>query len=128
MKKLSVLKAVFAAAALGSAAVTIAAIATPAAAFDLAADKAKVDAAKASGIVGEKADGYLGFVSSSSDAGLKAAVDEINAGRHDVYAQAAAKNGVSVDAAGQSAFASVISAKLKPGEYYQDASGAWAKK
>ncbi len=128
MKKMSVFKAVMTAAALAAASVTtVAVIATPAAA-DVAASKALVDAAKAQGIVGEQSDGMLGFVTPSSDAALKAAVDEINAGRHDVFAQAAAKNGVSVDAAGQSAFTVSILPNLPAGYYYQDASGAWVKK
>ncbi len=128
MKSSAILKAVLTAAMIGASAVTVAAIATPAAAWDLAADKAMVDAAKAQGIVGEQSNGMLGFVTPSSDAALKAAVDEINAGRHDVFAQAAAKNGVSVDAAGQSAFATSIFPNLPSGYYYQDASGAWVRK
>ena len=75
-------------------------LATPAFA-DLASDKAAVDAAKAAGSVGEQADGYLGFVSGSADATTTAAVNEINAGRAAVYAQTAAKTGVTRDAAGQ---------------------------
>ncbi len=121
------LKALIAAMVIGSAAVSAAMIATPAAA-DIAASKALVDAAKAKGTVGERANGYLGFVSTASDAALKAAVDEINAGRHDVYAQAAAKNNVSIDAAGQSAFTNVIFPKLPAGDYYENGQGAWVKK
>ena len=123
----TVLKALLAAAVIGSAAASVAMVATPAAA-DVAASKAMVDAAKAKGLVGERANGYLGFVTAASDAALKAAVDEINAGRHDVYAQAAAKNNVSIDAAGQSAFTNVIFPKLAAGQYYQNAAGAWAQK
>jgi uncharacterized protein YdbL (DUF1318 family) len=123
----TVMKALFAAAVIGSAALSAAAVATPAAA-DVAASKALVDAAKARGIVGERASGFLGFVTPSSDAALKAAVDEINAGRRDVYAQAAAKNNVSIDVAGQSAFTNVIFPKLPVGQYYENGQGAWVKK
>ncbi|MEI9906389.1 MAG: YdbL family protein [Asticcacaulis sp.] len=128
MKYLSVFKAVMTAAALAAASVTtVAVIATPAAA-DVAASKALVDAAKAQGIVGEESNGYLGYVTASADPALKAAIDEINAGRRDVFAQAAAKNGVPIEAAGQSAFANSIFPNLPAGYYYQDASGAWVKK
>ena len=123
----SVVKALFAAVLIAGATVSAAAIVTPAVA-DVAASKAVVDAAKANGAVGERADGYLGFVTASADAGLKAAVDEINAGRRDVYAQAAAKNGVSADVAGQSAFTNVIFPKLPAGDYYQNGQGAWVRK
>src|SRR3569833_3100540 len=91
--------------------------ATPAFA-DLASDKAAVDAAKAAGTVGEQADGYLGFVSGGGDAGLNAAVNEINAGRATVYAQTAAKSGTTRDAAGPA-----------PGaQYIKPLGGCWTKK
>lgn len=128
MSKLSMFKAVCAATVLAVAAVgATAMVATPAMA-DVAASKALVDAAKKQGIVGEKSNGYLGFVKASSDTALKAAVDEINAGRQTVYTQAGAKNGVSADAAGQATFLNHIQPKLSAGEYYQDASGNWLKK
>lgn len=111
----------------GSCLAVTAGIATPASA-DVASSKALVDAAKAKGVVGEQADGFLGFVHGGGDAGLKAAVEEINTGRREVYGQAAAKNGVSVEAAGQSAFTNVIFPKLAAGQYYRDASGAWKQK
>ncbi len=94
---------------------------------DVAASKATVDAAKAAGVVGEQADGYLGFVK-SGDAATQAAVSEINAGRAEVYQQAAAKNNVTPAAAGAAAFQSVVMAKLKPGEFYKPAGGGWVRK
>ncbi len=94
---------------------------------DVAASKAAVDAAKAEGTVGEQADGFLGFVKGGGGP-LAAAVAEINAGRAEVYRQAAAKNGVTPEAAGGSAFQSVIMAKIKPGEYYKPAGGGWVRK
>lgn len=94
---------------------------------DIAAAKAAVDAAKAAGIVGEQADGTLGFVK-AGDNDLKGAVAEINAGRLEVYRQAAAKNGVTVEAAGAAAFQSVILSKVKIGEYYKPAGGTWVRK
>ncbi len=94
---------------------------------DLAADKATVDAAKAAGSVGEEATGYLGFVSGSASPAITAAVNAINAARADVYAQTAAKSGVTRDAAGQATGAQLIS-KLPSGEYFKPLSGNWTKK
>jgi uncharacterized protein YdbL (DUF1318 family) len=94
---------------------------------DVAAAKATVDAAKTAGVVGEQGDGYLGFVK-AGDAETKAAVAEINAGRAEVYRQAAAKNGVTPEAAGASAFQTVIMAKLKPGEFYKPNGSGWIQK
>ena len=92
-----------------------------------AAAKAAVDSGKASGTVGEQADGYLGIVS-GGDAALRAAVAEINAGRAAVYREAAAKSGATPEAAGASAFTTVISGRIKAGEYYKTAAGAWVRK
>jgi uncharacterized protein YdbL (DUF1318 family) len=94
---------------------------------DAASDKAAVDAAKRAGTVGEQADGYLGFVSGGGDTALTAAVNDINAGRADVYAQTAAKSGVTRDAAGQATGAQLIE-KLPAGQYYKPLTGGWAKK
>lgn len=95
---------------------------------DPAQSKALVDAAKSQGAVGEQSDGYLGFVRPASDAGLKEAVAEINAGRAQLYRQAAARNGVTPEAAGAAAFKTIVEAKLQAGEYYRSADGAWVKK
>lgn len=113
---------------LSIAAAVMAALAlTPAAAYAIDA-KSAVDAAKANGIVGEQSDGFLGFVKPSNDPALKAAVQEINEGRAALYRQAAAKNGVSVEVAGASAFTNVVLGRLKPGEYYKPNGGGWVQK
>src|SRR5215471_17343555 len=88
------------------AALALVLLASPAFA-DLAADKATVDAAKSAGKVGEQADGYLGIVA-GADGAITAAVDQINAGRREVYTQTAGKSGVSPDVAGQATGAQLI--------------------
>ncbi len=91
-----------------------------------AAAKAAVDAGKASGQVGEQADGFLGVVSGDSPA-LRGAVAEINAGRAQAYGDAAAKTGVTAAAAGE-ATARQLFARLPPGAYFKPAGGGWQKK
>ena len=91
-----------------------------------AAAKATVDAGKASGTVGEQADGFLAVVS-GGDAGLRAAVAEINTGRAAVYKDIAAKTGVTPEAAGQ-ATAKQLYARLAPGQYWKPLDGGWTKK
>jgi len=113
---------------LSIAAAVLAALAIAPAAAVAVDSKAVVDAAKAEGIVGEQADGFLGFVKPTNDPALKAAVDDINQGRAALYRQAAARNGVPVEAAGASAFKTVVQAKLKPGEYYKPEGGGWVRK
>lgn len=132
-KKLVMLPAAFALAlplmAMAAAiAVTASAISLePAMAADLAAAKATIDTAKAQGVVGEQGDGYLGLVTGSADPAITAALEQINAGRGAVFAQSAAKSGVSPQAAGEAA-AKLLIAKVKPGEYYKPLGGAWTKK
>ena len=100
----------------------------PAAFAQAANSKTVVDAAKAAGVVGEQADGFLGFVKPSSDPALQAAVADINAGRAQLYREAAARNNVTPAAAGGSAFQTVITSKLRPGDYYRPEGGAWTRK
>ena len=107
----------------------LAALALPVAAVAQSASaKATVDSAKAAGVVGEQADGFLGMVTATADPAIKAAVAEINAGRAELYNQAAAKNGVTPAAAGAAAFETVVKGKLRPGDYYRPAGGGWTKK
>lgn len=93
-----------------------------------AEEKATVDAAKARGEVGEQSDGFLGFVVTTVTPEVRAAVAEINAGRAEVYRQAAGRNNVSPAAAGVAAFETVIENRIQPGEYYRTPQGAWVRK
>jgi hypothetical protein len=106
-------------------AAAVALLATPVLA-DAASDKAAMDAAKAAGVVGEQADGYLGVVSSANPA-VTAALTNINNGRAAVYADAAAKSGVTRDAAGQATGATLIG-RVPAGQYFKPLGGAWTKK
>ena len=90
-------------------------------------DKAVVEAAKAAGTVGEQADGYLGFVAGSADAATTAAVADINNGRRSVYAQTAAKSGVTPEAAGQATGAQLI-ARTPAGQFVKPLDGGWSRK
>ncbi|ACG79990.1 conserved hypothetical protein (plasmid) [Phenylobacterium zucineum HLK1] len=90
--------------------------------------KALVEAAKTAGTVGEQADGYLGFVAPQDDPGLTAAVAEINTARARLYAETARRHGVSPEVAGVAAAKALFETKLRPGDYYRDATGVWRRK
>jgi len=81
--------------------------------------------AKASGLVGEKPDGYLGVV--QGGAAVAALVADINGKRRAHYQAIAAKNGTSLQAvevlAGRTA-----QAKTAPGQFIMTASGQWVRK
>ena len=107
----------------------LAALAAPAAAVaQSATTKATIDAAKSAGVVGEQADGFLGFVTPAADQAIKAAVAETNAGRAALYKEAAAKNGAPPAAAGAAAFENVVKGKLRSGDFYRPTGGGWTKK
>ena len=94
------------------------------AAASLAASE--LDAAKAAGHVGERADGTVGLVSSSAPESAKALVESVNAARKKSYAALAAKNGLDPSVVASQAGAKLIGRALA-GQYVNDGSG-WKKK
>ena len=81
--------------------------------------------AKAQGKVGEKMDGYLGIVQSSSE--IKALVADINAKRKSKYQQLSKQQSVPLKKIEAIAGEKAIS-KTKPGHYIQLPNGKWKKK
>ncbi|MDB5420650.1 MAG: hypothetical protein JWR59_597 [Brevundimonas sp.] len=116
--------AAFAVLALGAAAATVPTLAVA----QTSAQKALIDAAKADGVVGEQADGLLGFRTPSSDAGLQAAVSTTNAARRNAYAQSASGAGTSAEVAGARMFETLIQARIPAGQWYKNAAGQWVRK
>ncbi len=86
----------------------------------------ELDAAKAAGHVGERADGTVGLVSSSAHESAKALVESVNAARKKSYAGIAAKNGLDPAAVAVQAGKKLMG-RTEPGQYVNDGSG-WKKK
>lgn len=80
-------------------------------------------AARASGQVGEKVDGYLGFPSAPS-AETRRLAEDINIKRKAVYADRAQANGATIEEYAFSAGCQAI-ARTVPGEKYQAPDGSW---
>ena len=80
-------------------------------------------AARASGQVGEKVDGYLGFPIAPS-AETRRLADDINIKRKAVYAERAQANGATIEEYAFSAGCQAI-ARTVPGEKYQAPDGSW---
>ena len=80
-------------------------------------------AARASGQVGEKVDGYLGFPSAPS-AEIRRLADDINIKRKAVYAERAQANGATIEEYAFSAGCKAI-ARTVQGEKYQAPDGSW---
>lgn len=81
--------------------------------------------ARAQGLVGETADGYIAVVNASPDA--NAVVAEINARRRAEYTKISKDNGQSVAVVGKVAAERIIGG-LPAGSYYKGADGSWKKK
>ena len=86
-----------------------------------------LDSAKAAGLVGERADGYVGIVDPAAPGGIVAMVQNINGKRRDKYQSVAAKNGTSLQAVEAIAGDKLVR-RAKPGEYVMDSTGRWHRK
>ena len=85
-----------------------------------------VDAARAAGIVGERFDGYLGFVGSPT-AVVRSQVASINIRRRSLYSNLAAGRGVSPQDVGITAGCQLL-ARVAVGESYMWADGVWRRR
>jgi len=80
-------------------------------------------AARAAGQVGEKVDGYLGYVVPPTPT-LKAVIDELNIKRKAIYAEKAAAAKATVEEYALTSGCLLISQTV-PGEKYQGPDGSW---
>ena len=85
-----------------------------------------VDAARASGIVGERYDGYLGLAT-SAPAALRSQVATINIRRRSLYSNLAARRGASPQEVGITAGCQLL-ARVGVGEAYMLSDGAWRRR
>ena len=80
-------------------------------------------AARASGAVGERMDGYLGVVAAAS-AQIRSLVADINIKRKQIYFEQATENRVTAEQYAFSAGCTAI-VRTAPGEKYQAPDGSW---
>jgi uncharacterized protein len=78
--------------------------------------------ARAAGILGEKADGYVKVLKKSAEA--EALARDINEKRRQEYMRISRENEQPVEIVSRLAAEQIIKG-LKPGEYFQDAAGEW---
>jgi uncharacterized protein len=81
-------------------------------------------AARAEGLIGEKTDGYLGFVTAPSPA-VKALVDDLNIKRKAKYTEEALANGATVEEMAFRTGCRLIKERTAPGEKYQAPDKSW---
>lgn len=86
-----------------------------------------LEEAKATGMIGEKRDGYIGLVQGSAPPAVVSLVEDVNRQRRERYQQIARENGISVDQVAQLAFNKAIEA-TRSGHFLEDANGRWVRK
>ena len=82
---------------------------------------------RATGVVGEQADGYLGIAGSAS-AEIRASVDAINIQRRASYTKLAAQKGSTIEEAAASTACEIFSTRIQPGQYYRLPDGVWRQR
>jgi len=85
-----------------------------------------VAAGLASGVIGERFDGYLGYVRPASPA-LRRQVDAINIRRRTLYSNLAARRGVSPQDVGITAACALL-ARVDVGQAYMLGDGQWRRR
>ncbi|MFN3608559.1 MAG: YdbL family protein [Hyphomonas sp.] len=87
----------------------------------------QIETARASGVIGERIDGYLGVVG-SADAEIVRQVQDINNRRRALYERTAGETGTTVQQVARIAGEKQLAERVKPGEFYMDATGTWKQK
>ena len=85
-----------------------------------------LDSARRAGAIGERFDGYMGYVVTPS-AALRSQVDAINIRRRALYANLAARKGVSPQEVGITAGCQLL-ARVEVGQAYLLTDGAWRRR
>ncbi len=83
--------------------------------------------AKSGGLVGERNDGYVGYVVTPPRDDVKAVVKNVNNKRRAKFADSAKSNNLKIEQVANRFYQRAVKATAS-GNYYQDANGAWVKK
>jgi uncharacterized protein YdbL (DUF1318 family) len=91
-----------------------------------AQESAPIVQARRAGLIGERYDGYLGFVVPNVPAELHRQVNSINIRRRSLYHDLAARKGVTPEEVGITAACSLLG-RIGIGEYYLSGQGGWRR-
>lgn len=88
-----------------------------------------ISQARADGLIGEQADGYLGFVPGAQiSADLRGRVDQNNMQRRQLYTRRASERGVSVNEMAAAVACEVFQSRIAVGERYRNEAGQWRQR
>lgn len=89
-------------------------------------DPATILQARRAGLIGERYDGYLGLVASSTSDAMRKQVAAVNIRRRALYSDLAARKGVTPEEVGITAACSLLR-RIGIGEYYLPGQGGWRR-
>jgi uncharacterized protein YdbL (DUF1318 family) len=79
---------------------------------------------RATGLVGEQADGYLGLAG-SAPANIRAQMEQVNIQRRAAYTQLAAQRGATIEEVAAATACQLFASRVAPGQYYRMPEGVW---
>lgn len=82
---------------------------------------------RASGLVGEQADGYLGLVG-QAPAEVRAQMDQVNIQRRAAYTQLATQRGATIEEVAAATACQIFAGRVGPGQYYRLPDGVWRRR
>ena len=94
-------------------------------AFVMQADAAA--SLRATGEVGEQADGYLGLVGAAS-AAVRAQMEQVNVQRRAYYTDLASRRGATIEEVAAATACQLFATRVGPGQYYRLPDGVWRRR
>lgn len=82
---------------------------------------------RASGHVGEQADGYLGLVDAAS-ADVRSQMESVNIQRRAAYTQLAAQRGATIEEVAAATACQLFATRVAPSQYYRLPDGVWRRR
>jgi len=82
---------------------------------------------RASGQVGEQADGYLGLVRSAPGP-VRAQMDQVNIERRAAYTRLASQRGATIEEVAAATACQLFASRVGPGQYYRLPDGVWRQR
>jgi len=82
---------------------------------------------RASGLVGEQSDGYLGLVG-SAPAAVRAQMEQVNIQRRAAYTQLATNRGATIEEVAAATACQLFAGRVGPGQYYRLPDGVWRQR
>jgi len=82
---------------------------------------------RASGLVGEQADGYLGLVG-SAPSDVRAQMDQVNIQRRAAYTQLATQRNATIEEVAAATACQIFAGRVGPGQHYRLPDGIWRRR